>query len=98
MISDNFIQNIVKFSQKIFKVFGWKSSKLQRFFSFWKWTKDEDKNGSSDKNLRSFVATLTQTYLWPALYIKFGANILYTFTLFSEGLQNFPAHFILLIS
>ena len=64
--SDNFVQNIVKFSHKIFAIFGLKSSKLRRFFGFWKWTKDEDEDGSSDKNLRSFedlrsfVATLHQ--------------------------------------
>ena len=62
--SDNFVHNIVKFSQKIFVTFGLKSSKLRRFFGIWKWTEDEDEDGSSDKNLRSFedlrsfVATL----------------------------------------
>ena len=62
--SDNFVQNIVKFSHKIFAIFGLKYSKLRRFFSFWKWTEDEDEDGSLDKNLRSFedlqsfVATL----------------------------------------
>jgi len=62
--SDNFVHNIVKFSQKIFVTFGLKSSKLRRFFSIWKWTEDEDEDGSLDNNLRSFedlrsfVATL----------------------------------------
>ena len=61
-----FVQNIGKFSQKIFAIFGLKSSKLRRFFGIWKWTEDEDEDGSSDKNLRSFedlrsfVATLHQ--------------------------------------
>ena len=50
--SDNFVLKIVKFSQKIFAIFGLKSSKLQRFFGIWKWTKDEDEDGSVDKNLR----------------------------------------------
>ena len=52
--SDNFVQNIVKFYHKISTIFGLKSSKLRRFFGFWKWTEDEDEEGSSDKNLRSF--------------------------------------------
>ena len=56
--SDNFFQNIGKFSKKIFAIFGLKSLKLWRFFGIWKWTEDEDEDGSSDKNLRSFVATL----------------------------------------
>ena len=65
----NFVQNIVKFSRKIFAIFGLKSSKLRRFFSIWKWTEDEDKDGSSDKNrwsfeyLRSFIATLMTRHL-----------------------------------
>ena len=37
---------------KIFWIFGLKSSKLQRFFDNLKWTKDEDEEGSSAKNLR----------------------------------------------
>ena len=53
-----FVQNVGKFSQKIFAIFGLKSSKLRRFFGIWKWTEDEDEDGSSDKNLQSFVATL----------------------------------------
>ena len=53
-----FVQNIGKFSQKIFAIFGLKSLKLRRFFDIWKWTEVEDEDGSSDENLRSFVATL----------------------------------------
>ena len=34
------------------KIFGLKSSKLRRFFDFWKWAEDEDEDGSSAKNLR----------------------------------------------
>ena len=41
-------------------------SKLWRFFCIWKWTKDEDEDGSSDKNLQSFED------LW-----KFIARLLY---------------------
>ena len=65
-----FVQNIGKFSQKIFAIFGLKSSKLRRFFGIWKWTEDEDEDGSSDKNLRSFedfrsfVATLIQKWVF----------------------------------
>ena len=35
------------------KIFGLKSSKLRRFFNFWKWAKDkdEDEDGCSAKNL-----------------------------------------------
>ena len=44
--SDNFVHNIAKFSQKIFVTFGLKSSKLRRFFGIWKWTEDEDEDGS----------------------------------------------------
>ena len=40
------------FSEKIFGIFGLKSSKLRRFFDFWKWAEDEDEDGSSAKNLR----------------------------------------------
>ena len=64
--SDNFVQNIVKFSQKIFAIFGLKSSKLRRFFGIWKWTEDEDEDGSSDKNLRSFedLRSFVATLVW----------------------------------
>ena len=49
-----FIPKECKIFPKIFGIFGFKSSKLRRFFDIWKWTEDEDEDGSSDKNLRSF--------------------------------------------
>ena len=55
-----------KFLPKIFRIFDFKSLKLQRFFDIWKWTKDEDEDGSSDKNLQRskiFEASLQLWYL-----------------------------------
>ena len=46
---DNFFQQNVNFSQKSLES---SASNLRRFFDIWKWTEDEDKDGSSDKNLR----------------------------------------------
>ena len=53
------------FFSKIFGIFGLKSSKLRRFFDFWKWAEDEDEDGSSAKNLRRtkiFEASLQHCY------------------------------------
>ena len=59
-------QKECKIFPKIFGIFGFKSSKLRRFFDIWKWTKDEDEDGSSDKNLRrskTFEASLQLCYI-----------------------------------
>ena len=49
---DNFFPKECKFFPKIFGIFGFKSSKLRRFFDIWKWTKDKDEDGSLVKNLQ----------------------------------------------
>ena len=54
------------FFLKIFEIFGLKSSKLRRFFDFWKWAEDEDEDGSSAKNLRRtkiFEASMQHWYV-----------------------------------
>ena len=85
--SDNFVHNIVEFSQKIFVTFGLKSSKLRRFFGIWKWTEDEDEDGSSDKNLRSFedlrsfVATLKS--IFPCIVAITWTFFFYAFPIFT---------------
>ena len=70
----NFVQNIVKFSRKIFAIFGLKSSKLRRFFSIWKWTEDEDKDGSvtySGHRLRAaWFRTWTEKYNCPIWFFS----------------------------
>ena len=51
-----------KILPKIFGIFGFKSSKLRRFFDIWKWTEHED--GSSDKNLRRSKIFEALLQLW----------------------------------
>ena len=48
---------LLNFPKKSLQSLVLKSSKLQQFFGIWKWSEGEDKDGSSDKNLQSFVAT-----------------------------------------
>ena len=46
-----FSKILLNFPKKIFAIFSLKSLQLRRLFSIWKWTKNEDKDGSLDKNL-----------------------------------------------